>query len=154
MTALGNISIHNILTSMDRTNTTPESFYPGYNTYNVTGDLYGTPPSASTVGDILMDQDTALKRFSVKYQGIHGYVSIVVCSFGIVLNIMNIVVLTQKSMISSTNYILTALAIADMLTMVSYLPTPCTSTALPYRIISTNIPRDGSSICYSIRISL
>ena len=122
MSALGNISIHNILTSMDRTNTTPEGFYPGYNTYNVTGDLYGTPPSASTVGDMLMDQDTALKRFSVKYQGIHGYVSIVVCSFGIVLNIMNIVVLTQKSMISSTNYILTALAIADMLTMVSYLP--------------------------------
>ena len=121
MNALGNISIQNILPGMDRSDTT-QDMYAGYIMYNVTGDLLGTPSSGSTVSDMLIGQDTTLKRFSVKYQSIHGYVSIVVCSFGIILNIMNIVVLTQKSMISSTNYILTALAIADMLTMVSYLP--------------------------------
>ena len=43
MTALGNISILNILSGMDRSNTTPEGLYPGYNTYNVTGELVWYP---------------------------------------------------------------------------------------------------------------
>lgn len=69
-----------------------------------------------------MPDDTPLKHFSVWYQSKHGYASIVVCIFGIISNILNIAVLTQKNMVTSTNYILVALAIADMLTMVSYLP--------------------------------
>ncbi|KAI0207167.1 Sex peptide receptor [Lamellibrachia satsuma] len=73
--------------------------------------------SGENVGDT-----TALGQFSLWYQNIHGYVSILVCVFGIIANIMNIVVLTQKNMVSPTNYLLTALAIADMLTMLSYVP--------------------------------
>lgn len=69
-----------------------------------------------------LETDSTLKRFHKWYAGVHGYASIVVCTFGIICNIMNIVVLTQKNMITSTNYILTSLAIADMFTMVSYLP--------------------------------
>lgn len=64
----------------------------------------------------------ALLQFSHWYQGIHGYVSIAVCLFGIASNLTNIVVLTRKSMITPTNHLLTALAIADVMTMVSYLP--------------------------------
>ena len=66
--------------------------------------------------------ESTLGRFSLWYEGVHGYVSTVVCVFGIICNIMNIVVLTRKNMISTTNVILTALAIADMLTMAVYLP--------------------------------
>ena len=65
---------------------------------------------------------SSMARFSKEYQGVHGYISIVVCIIGVVSNIMNIVVLTRRNMITSTNYILTALAIADMFTMLSYLP--------------------------------
>ncbi|ESO95643.1 hypothetical protein LOTGIDRAFT_160192 [Lottia gigantea] len=59
-------------------------------------------------------------QFAITYGNIHGYFSIVVCIFGIISNILNIVVLTRKHMSSPTNYILTALAIADMLTMSTY----------------------------------
>ena len=78
--------------------------------------------SLTTANIVHLQEDTKLKEFSNWYQSVHGYISIVVCVFGIVCNIMNIVVLTQKNMITSTNFILVALAVADMLTMVSYLP--------------------------------
>jgi len=66
---------------------------------------------------------SALKRFSHWYSGIHGYLCIAVCAFGIVSNVLNIVVLTHRRMASSpTNFILTALAISDLLPMLTYLP--------------------------------
>ncbi|KAK6177407.1 hypothetical protein SNE40_015514 [Patella caerulea] len=61
-----------------------------------------------------------MRAFAISYGHIHGYFSIVVCIFGIISNILNIVVLTRKHMSSPTNFILTALAIADMLTMSTY----------------------------------
>lgn len=63
-----------------------------------------------------------LVTFNKWYQGVHGYLSIVVCVFGILSNIINIVVLTRKPMLTPTNCILTAIAVADMMTMLSYLP--------------------------------
>lgn len=63
-----------------------------------------------------------LTTFNKWYQGVHGYLSIVVCVFGILSNIINIVVLTRKPMLTPTNCILTAIAVADMMTMLSYLP--------------------------------
>jgi len=69
------------------------------------------------------DALSTLVRFSRWYSGVHGYLCIAVCVFGIVSNILNIVVLTDRRMSSSpTNFILTALAISDMLPMLSYLP--------------------------------
>lgn len=56
------------------------------------------------------------------YKPIHGYLATVVCVFGIVANVLNIVVLTRPNMISSTNCILTGLAVSDGLTMLAYLP--------------------------------
>jgi len=41
----------------------------------------------------------ALMRFGVWYQGVHGYVCVVICLFGIVSNAMNIAVLTRRSMV-------------------------------------------------------
>lgn len=65
---------------------------------------------------------SCLAVFSGWYEGVHGYVSIAVCVFGIAANVTNIAVLTRKSMKTPTNCLLTALASADMLTMASYLP--------------------------------
>lgn len=67
-------------------------------------------------------EQSDLMKFQVKYAGIHGYVSACVCLFGILANIANIVVLTRKNMITSTNVILTWLAVADLFTMVDYFP--------------------------------
>ncbi|XP_067144633.1 G-protein coupled receptor dmsr-1-like [Centruroides vittatus] len=63
-----------------------------------------------------------LSIFREKYTSVHGYISVIVCLFGIFANILNIIVLTRKDMISPTNAILTGLAVADMCVMSSYLP--------------------------------
>ena len=63
-----------------------------------------------------------LYNFSRRYARYHGYASICVCAFGVMCNVFNIVVLTRKNMISSTNIILTGLAVSDTLTMLSYVP--------------------------------
>ena len=63
-----------------------------------------------------------LYTFSKEYFAYHGYIGAVVSVYGIAANLTNIIVLTRKKMISSTNTILTWLAVADLLTMLSYLP--------------------------------
>ncbi|CAH1803141.1 unnamed protein product [Owenia fusiformis] len=63
-----------------------------------------------------------LKDFQNWYSRYHGYIAATICILGIVANLLNIVVLTQKNMISATNCILTALAVADGLTMLAYFP--------------------------------
>ena len=63
-----------------------------------------------------------LQVFNTWYKEIHGFLAVIVCVFGIIANILNIVVLTRKNMISATNCILTGLAVSDGLTMVAYLP--------------------------------
>jgi hypothetical protein len=59
-------------------------------------------------------------RFSNAYRPIHGWLSTFVCLFGIPSNMLNIIVLTRPNLINSpTNLILTALAVSDLLTMLS-----------------------------------
>ena len=67
-------------------------------------------------------QPLPLELFGVWYQGIHGYLSIVVCTFGILSNLVNVAVLTRPHMFTPTNCLLTAIAVADLMTMASYLP--------------------------------
>jgi len=69
-----------------------------------------------------MDEKSALQSFSEQYSSIHGYTSASVCMFGLLANIANIVVLTRPNMITSTNIILTWLAVADLFTMLDYFP--------------------------------
>ncbi|XP_074036457.1 G-protein coupled receptor dmsr-1 isoform X2 [Leptinotarsa decemlineata] len=63
-----------------------------------------------------------LQAFAKGYQEIHGPLSFFVCVFGSVANILNICVLTTKEMRWPTNFILTGLAVADLLVMLEYLP--------------------------------
>ena len=63
-----------------------------------------------------------LHYYNQKYVQAHGYIAVVVCVLGIIANLLNIVVLAQKEMRSSVNWILCALAVSDGLTMAAYLP--------------------------------
>lgn len=76
------------------------------------------------VTQVTISQDglSDLLKFQVKYAGLHGYISACVCLFGMLANVANIVVLTRKNMITSTNVILTWLAVADLFTMLDYFP--------------------------------
>nr|XP_023028575.1 sex peptide receptor-like [Leptinotarsa decemlineata] len=56
------------------------------------------------------------------YREVHGPLSVIVCVFGSVANILNICVLTTKEMRWPTNFILTGLAVADLLVMLEYIP--------------------------------
>lgn len=66
-----------------------------------------------------------------RYLSIHGYLSILVCTFGSIANSLNIIVLTRREMRSPTNLILTGLAIADLLVMIDYIPFACYGYILP-----------------------
>ncbi|WAR15558.1 DMSR1-like protein, partial [Mya arenaria] len=63
-----------------------------------------------------------LGQFYQAYAGVHGYVSVCVCLFGIVTNLFNVSVLTRQSMRTPVNELLTWLAVSDVMTMVSYIP--------------------------------
>lgn len=63
-----------------------------------------------------------LVLFSKWYAQYHGYASVVVCVVGIVSSLFVVAVLTRRHMVNPTNLMLTALAIFDLLTMVSYVP--------------------------------
>lgn len=63
-----------------------------------------------------------LKDFASSYREVHGHLSILVCVFGSIANVLNICVLTTKEMRWPTNFILTGLAIADLLVMLEYIP--------------------------------
>lgn len=76
-----------------------------------------------------------LQRFHRSYASIHGYISLVVCLVGVVCNFFIVVVLTRRSMVNSTNLILTALAVSDVLTMASYIP-----FALQFYVLHSNYP--------------
>jgi len=65
---------------------------------------------------------SGLKAFGAAYSPYHGYACMVVCLFGTAANILNMITLTRRPMWNPTNAILTALAVADLLSMVEYLP--------------------------------
>lgn len=62
------------------------------------------------------------KLLPFSYSRIHSHLSLTVCLFGCFANLLNIIVLTRHEMRSSTNAILTGLAIADLLVMIDYIP--------------------------------
>lgn len=63
-----------------------------------------------------------LESFYNWYTQVHGWASLLVCIFGSIANVLNIVVLTRREMQSPTNMILTGLAVADLLVMMEYIP--------------------------------
>ncbi|KAL6438124.1 hypothetical protein ACFW04_004392 [Cataglyphis niger] len=65
----------------------------------------------------------AIRDLATQYKNYHGYASLLVCSFGTLTNMLNIVVLTRKdTKAASINRILTGLAVTDALVMLEYIP--------------------------------
>lgn len=106
------------------------------------GSLTSTNSAASmegsTVGVLHGEEEelpyhgAELREFHLWYTGhLHGYLSMAVCVFGIVANVLNIIVLTRRNMVSPTNGILTGLAVADMLVIATYLPYTLQTHVLP-----------------------
>ncbi|KAI6216710.1 7 transmembrane receptor [Aphelenchoides fujianensis] len=63
-----------------------------------------------------------LAAFRSFYGPIHGYICVFLCIFGFTSNLIHVIVLTRRSMRSSAvNAIMTAVALCDMGTMLSYL---------------------------------
>lgn len=78
--------------------------------YTVIGSDFGTTISTLDV----------LTR---NYKQVHGYIASMICVFGIILNICNIYILSQRNMRSSPTYVLlNALATCDLVTALAYLP--------------------------------
>jgi len=87
-------------------------------------DWLTTTASESSQGtaDAYVPKYPGLQDFSRRYADIHGYIAAVVCIWGVLANLVNIVVLTRRKMITPTNVLLTWLAVADLLTMATFLP--------------------------------
>ncbi|XP_045452636.1 G-protein coupled receptor dmsr-1-like [Melitaea cinxia] len=57
------------------------------------------------------------------YNGIHGYISLIVCTIGVLANTMNVAVLTRRDMAAAPiNRLLKWLAVADVFVMLEYVP--------------------------------
>jgi len=63
-------------------------------------DVAGSTSQLPSDGQVASEAGDALMQFGVWYQGVHGYVCVVMCLFGIVSNAMNIAVLTRRSMVT------------------------------------------------------
>lgn len=81
--------------------------------------------------------DSVIRDLATKYKNYHGYVSLIVCVFGTITNVLNIIVLTRKdTRAAPINRILTGLATTDVLVMLEYIPfTIYTYFVLPERRI-------------------
>ena len=95
--------------------------------YNLT-----QPFETSTISPYDEDNDTSsLDRYRLVYRNYHGIISSFVCIFGLTCNLFNIIVLTRPLMRSSTNTILTSLALSDLLKMLFVLPAVIIFYCLP-----------------------
>ncbi|CAL8100911.1 unnamed protein product [Orchesella dallaii] len=107
------------------------------NTYlDMMGNM--TTPSTFTDPHSMMEIVTLLREFTnnskshcdsssmydlgTSYKKIHGYLALFVCVFGVIANILIMVVLTRKEMRTPVNLMLFALAMADLLIMIEYIP--------------------------------
>ncbi|CAO1348407.1 unnamed protein product [Diamesa serratosioi] len=64
-----------------------------------------------------------IRNIFEQYKLYHGYVALIICVFGTIANILNVIVLTRKDMCKTPiNSILKWLSLADMVVMIEYIP--------------------------------
>ncbi|XP_059164780.1 G-protein coupled receptor dmsr-1-like [Physella acuta] len=95
-------------------------------------------PEPDLNGSWPQQEMSALHVLGDAYSSLHGVISLIVCAFGIPMNVLNITVLTRKHMRTPVNCILTWLAVFDLLTMVSYVP-----FSLHFYCLTTSYDRSG-----------
>ncbi|WAR15110.1 DMSR1-like protein, partial [Mya arenaria] len=64
----------------------------------------------------------SINAYAHAYWHVHPYISLIICVFGIITNIVNIYVLCKEKMRNSINCILTGIAISDIIIMADYIP--------------------------------
>ncbi|XP_048745668.1 G-protein coupled receptor dmsr-1-like isoform X1 [Ostrea edulis] len=89
---------------------------------NTTTDINMTPSAFSCLLSRQCDDPEGLQAYACFVNRIHGYLILVLGCFGVPTNIVNIAILTHKSMRSPVNNILTGIAISDLITMVMSIP--------------------------------
>ncbi|XP_055381765.1 G-protein coupled receptor dmsr-1 isoform X2 [Condylostylus longicornis] len=112
-----------------------ENFTNEINKYNITQEqieafLLAARNFTSVTSGSESDLDTTdpiwcreIRPTLQQYESYHGYVSLLICIFGTIANILNIIVLTRKEMCKQPiNKILKWLAVADMFVMIEYIP--------------------------------
>ncbi|GJQ66279.1 hypothetical protein Trydic_g4328 [Trypoxylus dichotomus] len=105
------LDIHNISFQVDSIVSYDNENYTLMEAYNYTID-----------NGICEPCEIAALAWTKLYAKYHGHLSIIVCVFGTIANIFNIVVLTKKEMACAPiNRILTGLAVADVLLMIEYM---------------------------------
>lgn len=108
-------------------NTTTPSPYIGPSLLNVFTLLQSYTNNASKArcdnnNGIECECDSSWYELGTAYKKFHGYIALVVCLFGVIANILIMVVLTRKEMRTPVNLMLFALAMADLLIMIEYIP--------------------------------
>ena len=103
---------------------------------NINETLFSRSDIPRTTTSTTMSEDTSntmnsLTHYRILYRNYHGIISSFVCIFGLTSNLFNIIVLTRPSMRSSTNIILTSLAVSDLLKMSFVLPAAIIFYCLP-----------------------
>ncbi|CAH2089636.1 unnamed protein product [Euphydryas editha] len=64
-----------------------------------------------------------IRNLIIAYNSIHGYISLLICLFGSLANVLNVVVLTRKDLAAAPiNRLLKWLAVADVFVMMEYVP--------------------------------
>lgn len=97
--------------------------------YNINQSIVSLENSNNNDDD---DNNTSsLDQYRLIYRNYHGIISSFVCIFGLTCNLFNIIVLTRPLMRSSTNTILTSLALSDLLKMLFVLPAVIIFYCLP-----------------------
>ena len=103
----------------------PSSSHPSTTAEQLILNLTQSLIAASTANPMFDDEfnsSSSLNRYRILYRDYHGITSSFVCIFGLTCNLFNIIVLTRPLMRSSTNTILTSLAVSDLLKMLFVLP--------------------------------
>ena len=99
-------------------------YYPSNITSTIAQHLISNITSSIMHNNLtdLETHETSLVRYKTLYRNYHGIFSSFVCIFGLTCNLFNIIVLTRPLMRSSTNTILTSLALSDLIKMLFVLP--------------------------------
>ncbi|VDN53581.1 unnamed protein product [Dracunculus medinensis] len=64
---------------------------------------------------------STITSFSQKYGELHPYIALFLCITGIILNLITVIVLSRRTMLSPVNILLCSIAICDGIVMMSYL---------------------------------
>ncbi|XP_050089980.1 G-protein coupled receptor dmsr-1 [Anopheles aquasalis] len=117
----GNITEHNI--TQEYVNDFLEKLFQSLNRLNRTATDQLDGPDEVELTNCSDYCKGAIREILLDYKLLHGYISLVICFFGTIANILNIIVLTRKDMSKvPINRILKWLSVTDMFVMIEYIP--------------------------------